>query len=80
MLLRLCVSKLEILQAHYPRSLEQNERADVEASQVVRLQTMSKREGGELSLHERSWNAHGLGRVGFDRNALVVRKDQKEPN
>ncbi|KAI4552642.1 hypothetical protein MJT46_017293, partial [Ovis ammon polii x Ovis aries] len=61
-------------------SLEQNERADVEASQVVRLQTMSKREGGELSLHERSWNAHGLGRVGFDRNALVVRKDQKEPN
>ncbi|KAI4530833.1 hypothetical protein MG293_018691, partial [Ovis ammon polii] len=54
-------SKLEILQAHYPRSLEQNERADVEASQVVRLQTMSKREGGELSLHERSWNAHGLG-------------------
>ncbi|KAI4560974.1 hypothetical protein MJG53_017603, partial [Ovis ammon polii x Ovis aries] len=42
-------------------SLEQNERAGVEASQVVRLQTMSKREGGELSLHERSWNAHGLG-------------------
>ncbi|CAI9168872.1 unnamed protein product, partial [Rangifer tarandus platyrhynchus] len=35
-------------------SLEQNERADIEASQVVLLQTMNKRGRGDLGLHKRS--------------------------